>query len=1339
MRSPVLWAFVPIFSTVLFCAGLRAQSENDLTDDDILVLSPFEVNTSSDVGYRSTNSTSGTSLNTAIKDLPMALQVINREFIDDFAASDLDESLVYAAGVFTENNQASNSVGATRTGNSGDRSISSSAGGDRFANVVYIRGLATPFQNRMGFRYGGLVVTPSSGIALGGLLDSVNTERIEVVKGPNSLLYGVGVLTGIVNVIPKRPLSEPRYEFGIKAGSEDFLRLEADMTGPIDIEGVPGELNYRLAGSYEDRGNWTDFRNKSTEYWVAQLEYKPSRAAQLFLEYQQGNTHFDGIGSQWIYDDVNDAHDTEFRNEYDEGYAWARHEGTIDSLRRIDPTVFERNLSVTDQNGVQRNQAGFRLLDDPFVGGGLPDSYRITGPDTYAERDERNFIADFEFYPIDGLTINVGGFWSDQETFERNLQVNSGGVGNPISFYDTTMPTDTQLRGIWESGGLYGVSMQQSVRDVFGLNFNVDQTQYPGDWILPVTSDDVKLIEYWWRDRKVKSRSEQYRARVTYTFDAELFGEESTHTFLAGISYIRDDVDFPDGSINRANARSNPKKDDAGNYLYDDLYGGEVIASLDQSGVQVLDPYDNDGLYYRSIANFEPIYFDGRNDGVSGHNTVRDGDRYLNQLIEQTGFYGVYQGKFFQDRLEIIAGVRKDIYNAHQFTYKRVNISNDLLRDQALIAADGEASRIANSLGDPSLKDEILTQITSTDNFIANYYVDSVESGDEGYFQLANRGGAVDANYGIVPGSSFDVFERDIEVTTGTYGLSFDLTSDLTVYGVISQGISPNTALRDGNGDPIKAEETLNREIGIKFELWEKKLSGSLSYFEIDRENAIQDVPLAPSASNWGDAGFSTNRASDWTIPTYDPRSPTTYFVRSDYFVAYLAEEFDIDASRLNFAQQGNQVLQQVNLADLDPNLSTPQKLQKIREVQQKTLFPESFASQWNSQAPFGGLVQINLVGINTAGLDDLVEVTLYDPETDQFITRQISNMPIVYSAFMDRNIDQTKNGLLGSIHPIRYGRFDGFSYPQDNNNVDFSQSRGALVTYDEQIRGTELEFFFNPTKNLQFIFSYTHTEREAKNTFQFTEWQSIAGTEGSFVPPYTMLHREYGWESADITAAWVDYSAYSAELANAGDGKVAISALPEGTVEFLPEGTIDQTISAGSFNARTDAGQVLLMVDSRGDVINEANGVLAADFNGLISGVNLNFNPEDEAALWGKYTFDEDHGWLDNFEVSLGLKYIGPSATSVTFNSISPLSELTVTPEVKERYQVDCGFSYRWRWDDVDFRLSLNIYNLFDETYTVNTQVLDTLNPITGEKVTKRTEKFYAPTSFRVGLKAAF
>lgn len=1343
--------------TLVAAIAANAQTEDE---GPIYTLSPFEVSTDSDVGYLSTNSTSGTSLNIAIKDLPMAVQVINKDQITDLGASNLDEALLYSAGVFTDDNQASNSVGATRGtqgGGSGDKSISSAGQGSRFANVVHIRGLSTPYQNRMGFRYGGLVVTPDSEVALGGLMDSVNMERVEVVKGPNSLLYGVGVLTGIVNVIPERPLPEPRYEFSTKMGSYDFLRLEADLTGPLKSDWIPGQLNYRLAGSFEERGHWTDFRSNQTEYYVAQLEYTPFRKARLFLEYQDGNTRDEGIASQWIYDEVNAARDSEFRNEFDEAFNWARYDGTLGSLRKLDSSDGSiADVSVFDNNtGTSSTQGALRILDTPdaaFTGGGLPNSYRITGPDTFAERDEQNFIADLELTPIENLTINLGAFLSEQETEELTIQFNSGSITS-TNIFAANLAADTQFKNLYENGGIYAVQMQDAVKSVFDLDLRVDPVASPGNWALTQLTDDAKFTEYWWRRSIVKSTSQQYRFRTTYSFEADLLGSPAKHTFLAGINYIKDDIDFPNGGVDEDNARANQDKADTfPGYAIGSEPDSVRISEVDPSdtttptyGQLVNRPLDQDGLYLRSIANFEPIYFDGRNDGVSeGYNVVRAGDTYLNQVIEQTGMFGVYQGQFFNNKVNLILGARQDIYNARQKTYKRVNVTDDFLRSGAMDVLQTTANATANNLfgtGSSAEKDEFIAAYvadrTQTDTFIANYYESAIEGEREGYYGYANRGGEPDANYGIVPGSEFDIFEKDVNVTTGTFGLNFAINDRMTIYGVVAQGISPNTALRDGAGEIIPAEETLNKEVGLKFDFLGGKLSGNISVFEINRENAIWDLEQAPAPSKWVDARLSPNRSDEWTIPTYDPETPTTYFVREDYMQNYLGEAFGIDPSKLKFAQIGDQIQQTVSLQDLDPNLTIFEKLTILRDVGDKTLFPRSFANQSNSQAPLGGAVQIKLVGIKAEGLDELQDVTLFNPETSEFLTLPVSNLNILYSAFMDREVDKTKNDILQEIHPIRYRRFTSFGQPQGNNNLSMNESQGALVIFDETINGFEFELFFTPTPNLQFVFGYTHIEREADNTFTFVDWDPLTDVGREFGGPFTMLHREYGWEQAGIQAAWVNAAAYEAALSG-GDGVVAASDL-EGSMEMIDADMVDQEIASSEFAARNAAGELLLFVDDRGNIINEANDARATDYRDILSGVSLNFNPEDEFSAWARYSFTEDHGFLDGMSVNLGFKYIGRSATSVAFNSVSPLAELSSTPEVGERLRFDLGASYKFEWQDIMWRLSINVYDVLEDTYDVTVKSLGVPNPITGETVTKRTEKFYSPTTVRIGLTANF
>jgi hypothetical protein len=600
----------------------------------------------------------------------------------------------------------------------------------------------------------------------------------------------------------------------------------------------------------------------------------------------------------------------------------------------------------------------------------------------------------------------------------------------------------------------------------------------------------------------------------------------------------------------------------------------------------------------------------------------------------------------------------------------------------------------------------------------------------EGYFGYANRGGAPDETYGIVPGSKVDIFDKDQVADTFSVGVSYDLTPGVTLYGLISTGITPNTALADGAGEAIPAEETLNHEIGIKFDLMDGKLSGNLTAFKIRRENGIWYVGAAPNPSSWADARLSPKRASNWSLPTYDPEVPTTYHIDAVHLVDYLSELFGIKREYLDFAA-GNQIVQEIwNIPEDDwkafdwtppSGLSILERLNLRKDVTSKTQFPEGFAHDVTS----GGASNMSIL-LDASGLDKLSEITLFDPETGTYITKPTSNLSAMYLAFL---------GYRAQESGIRYSAWSIDGQPPENNNVD--NTNGASVTFDEDIQGGELEIFYSPTDNLQFVLGYTHIERKAVNSFDFVEWESIAGTEGTFIPPFAQLHLYYGWENAGIDLAWVDYGVYESALNASSDGIVAIDTLPESALERLPDGEADTAISAAEFASRNEGGQILLLIDKRGSVINEANSARARDFHNILSGVSLNYNPEDEVSLFGKYTFSE--GILERLSLTAGFKVTGPSRTSMEFNSVYLFDGLRHTPNVSERFQMDLGASYRWRWRGIDMRLSINVYNVTNDTYSVTTQTLDISNPVTGESITKRTEKFYAPTTFRVGLSMAF
>ena len=88
-------------------------------------------------------------------------------------------------------------------------------------------------------------------------------ERIEILKGPASVLYGQVAPGGIVNLVSKRPLPEAHYELGYTAGSFSFQQGTVDIGGPVTSD---KSVLYRVNGLYLNRDDFVDFVDKQRIY-----------------------------------------------------------------------------------------------------------------------------------------------------------------------------------------------------------------------------------------------------------------------------------------------------------------------------------------------------------------------------------------------------------------------------------------------------------------------------------------------------------------------------------------------------------------------------------------------------------------------------------------------------------------------------------------------------------------------------------------------------------------------------------------------------------------------------------------------------------------------------------------------------------------------------------------------------------------------------------------------------------------------------------------------------------------------------------------------------------------
>ncbi|HLP00789.1 MAG TPA: TonB-dependent receptor [Opitutaceae bacterium] len=237
-------------------AAASTAAGADLADLDITELvqvrvSPFEVSTTLDRGYRASNSVSGSRLDVAIGQLPFAIQAFTEDFIEDQRPADLFDIARYSPGVTYRSNDF----------NEGN------------ANLA-IRGFAVSTAP------GGVQVL-RDGFHGPSVFDFTNISRVEVVKGPASFLYGQVAPGGIVNVITKKPQTEAAARFRATYGSYGEYRAELDTTGPI----AP-RLFYRFAASYgHDMHYWDPYEAHSWDL-APSLLWQPNDRVSVSAKYE---------------------------------------------------------------------------------------------------------------------------------------------------------------------------------------------------------------------------------------------------------------------------------------------------------------------------------------------------------------------------------------------------------------------------------------------------------------------------------------------------------------------------------------------------------------------------------------------------------------------------------------------------------------------------------------------------------------------------------------------------------------------------------------------------------------------------------------------------------------------------------------------------------------------------------------------------------------------------------------------------------------------------------------------------------------------------------------------
>ncbi len=116
-------------------------------------------------------------------------------------------------------------------------------------------------------------------------VDPYGLERIEVLRGPASVLYGQNPPGGLVNTVSKRPTEQPFHEVQLLGGSFDRIQGGFDFAGPVKGR---DDVLYRLVGLARNSGTQVDFVNDDRYFIAPSLTWKPSdRTSLTFLSHYQ--------------------------------------------------------------------------------------------------------------------------------------------------------------------------------------------------------------------------------------------------------------------------------------------------------------------------------------------------------------------------------------------------------------------------------------------------------------------------------------------------------------------------------------------------------------------------------------------------------------------------------------------------------------------------------------------------------------------------------------------------------------------------------------------------------------------------------------------------------------------------------------------------------------------------------------------------------------------------------------------------------------------------------------------------------------------------------------------
>jgi len=396
-------------------------------------------------GYVARRSDTATKTDTPLIETPQSVSVVTRQQMDDQAATTVSQALRYTPGV----------LGETRL-----------SSGGRY-DSVFIRGFGgagsgAGFVNNLdGLRYqrGVNFLVPS--------YEPWGLERIEVLRGPSSVVFGQVKPGGLVNMVSKRPLDEKHGEVELRFGNRQRAEMAFDIGGPVDPDKT---WLYRVVGLGRTADTQVDYTQDQRIFIAPSVTYRPNGATTftLMTSFQRDpETGFYGfipaVGS------VLPSRAGRIRSEFFPGEprfeGYSRNQANIGwafEHRFNEVFTFQQNARFSDLESRFRTVAAASIGADQKT---LTRRVTVSNETARTAGIDNQLQADFHTGPLTHKVLfGVDGYWTDGTALT--------GAGGTVQTLDFTNPIYGRLPfalpplslSVKQTTSQYGVYLQDQIK-----------------------------------------------------------------------------------------------------------------------------------------------------------------------------------------------------------------------------------------------------------------------------------------------------------------------------------------------------------------------------------------------------------------------------------------------------------------------------------------------------------------------------------------------------------------------------------------------------------------------------------------------------------------------------------------------------------------------------------------------------------------------------------------------------------------------------------------------------------------------------------------------------------